>query len=64
MQLVQTWKNKSKRNNYSNIFIVLDALKPLLCFPLNLDVNDILNSRTNYLLRKCRKKQSRVNRTD
>ena len=33
MQLVQTWKNKNKRNNYSNIFIVLDALKSLLCFP-------------------------------
>ena len=43
-------------NNYSNIFIVLGALKSLFSFPLDIDVNDMLNSRTNYLLRKCRKK--------
>ena len=31
-------------------------LKSLLCFPLDIDVNDNLNYRTKYLLRKCRKK--------
>ena len=50
----QTYKNK--RNNYSNIFIALGALKSLLCFPSDIDANDILNYHTNYLLRKCRKK--------
>ena len=50
------WKYKNTRNSYSNIFIVLGALKSLLYFPLDIDVNDILNYRTNYLLRKCRKK--------
>ena len=40
----------------TDIFFVLDALKSLLCFPLDIDVNDNLNYRTNYLLRKCRKK--------
>ena len=50
------WKYKNTRNNYSNMFIVLGALKSLLCFPLDVDVNDILNRRTNYLLRQCRKK--------
>ena len=44
------------RNNYSNVFIALDALKSLLCFALDIDVNDILYFRTNNLLRKCRKK--------
>ena len=34
----------------------LFALKSLLCFPLDIDINDILNYRTNYLLRKCRTK--------
>ena len=45
-------------NNYSNIFIVLGTLKLLLCFPLDIDINDVLNYPTNYLLRllrKCRK---------
>ena len=27
-----------KRNNHSNIFIVLGTLKSLLCFPLNIDL--------------------------
>ena len=50
-------------NNNGNIFIVLGALKSLLCFPLDIDVNDILNYRTNYLLRKnVVKKQSRINK--
>ena len=44
------------RNNYSNIFIVLGALKSLFCFPLDIDINYILKYRTNYLRRKCRKK--------
>ena len=44
------------RNNYRNIFIVLGALKSLLRFPFDIDVNDISNCRTNYLLRRCRKK--------
>ena len=48
------------RNNYSNICIVLGALKLLLCFSLDIDINDTLNYRTNYLLRK---KQSQINRT-
>ena len=34
----------------------MGALKLLLCLTLDIDVNDILNCRTNYLLRKCRKK--------
>ena len=34
----------------------MGMLKSLLSFPLDIDVNDILNYRTNYLLRKCRKK--------
>ena len=38
------------------MFIVLSALKSLLCFPLDIDVNGILNYRANYLLRKYRKK--------
>ena len=50
------WKYKNTRNNNDNIFIVLGAMKSLLCFPLNIDVNDNLNYRTKYLLRKCRKK--------
>ena len=37
------------------MFIVLGALKSLLCFPLDIDVNDILNNHTNYL-RKYSKK--------
>ena len=49
-------KYKNTRNNYCNIFIVLGALKSLIYFPLDIDHNDILNYRTNYLLRKCRKK--------
>ena len=49
-------KYKNTRNNYSNIFIVLCPLKSLLYFHLDIDVNDILNYRTNYLLCKCRKK--------
>ena len=55
---VLPWKYKNTRNSCSNIFIfiVLGALKSLFCFPLDIDVNDILNCRTNYLLRKCRKK--------
>ena len=36
--------------------MILGALKSLLSFRLDIDVNDILNYRTNYLLRKCRKK--------
>ena len=50
-------------NNYCNIFIVMGALKSLFCFPLDIDVNDILNYRMNYLLRNCRKKQSPLNRS-
>ena len=38
------------------MFIVLGALKSLLCFLLDIDVNDILNYRTNYLPRNSRKK--------
>ena len=49
-------KYKNTRNNYSDFFIVRGALKSLLCFPLDMDVNDILNCRTNYLLHKCCKK--------
>ena len=37
------------------MFIVLGALKSLLCFPLDIDVNDILNNHTNCL-RKYSKK--------
>ena len=44
------------RDKYGNIFIVLGALKSLLCFPLDINVNDIVNYCTNYLLRKCHKK--------
>ena len=55
-QLLDDHRNtKNTRNNYSNFFIVLGALKSLLCFPLDIDVNDILNQSTN-LLRKWRKK--------
>ena len=39
-----------------NIFIVEGKLKSLPRFPLDIDVNDILNYRTNCLLRKCLKK--------
>ena len=55
--LLKSWKYKNtRRNNYSNIFIVLGMLKSLLCFPLDVDVNDILKYRINYLLRKrCKK---------
>ena len=38
---------KNTRNKHSNIFVVLDAFKSLLCFPLDFVVNVILNSRTN-----------------
>ena len=38
------------------MFIVPGGLKSLLCFPLDIDVNNILNYRKNYLLRKCSKK--------
>ena len=58
-----TQKYKNTRNNYSNIFIVLGALKSLLCFPLNIDVHDILDYCTNYLLRKSHKKAI-VNKQD
>ena len=51
-----TQKQKNMRNNYSNIFVVLGALKSLRCFPLDIDVNDILNHCTNYLLSNCHKK--------
>ena len=37
-------------NIYGSIFIVEGALKLLLSFPLDIDVNDILNYRKNYLL--------------
>ena len=56
VDLPKSQKYKSTRNNYSKIFIVLGALKSLLCFPLDIDIKDILNYRTNYLLCKCRKK--------
>ena len=46
---------KNTRNNYSNIFIVLGALKSLLCFPLDIDTSDIFTCHTNYLLGKCLK---------
>ena len=49
-------KYKNRKNNNGNIFIVMGALKSLLCFPLDIEVNDILNYRTNYLLRKYHKK--------
>ena len=49
-------KYKNTRNNNGNIFTVLGALKSLPCFPLDVDVNDILNYLTDDLLRKCRKK--------
>ena len=35
----------------------MGALKSLLCFPLDIDVNDILNYRTNYLYVNVVKKQ-------
>ena len=54
---VWTLKYKNRRNNSSNIFIVLGPLKLLICFLLDIDVNNVLNYRTNYLLRKCRKKE-------
>ena len=54
--LDQSIELKNTRNNYSNIFIVLGALKSLLCVPLDIDVNDILNYHINYLLSKCCKK--------
>ena len=54
MYLKQKYKNP--RNNYSHIFIVLDALKSLLCFPLGINVNEPLNYRMKYSLRKCCKK--------
>ena len=38
------------------MFIVEGELKLLLCFPLNVGINDIINYRTNYLLRGCRRK--------
>ena len=57
-------KYKNTRNNNDNIFIVLGALKSLLCFPLDIDVNDDLNYRTKYLLRKCRKKKTITNKQD
>ena len=65
-QFVLPQKYENIRNSYSNMFIVLGALKSLLSFPLDIDVNDISNSRTNYLLLKCRKKaiankQNRLN---
>ena len=49
----------SIRNNNSNIFIVLDALKSLFCFSLNIDVNDILK----YLLMFYLNEQSPINRS-
>ena len=49
-------KYKNTRNNNDNIFILQGALKSLFCFPLDIDVNENLNYRTKYLLRKCRKK--------
>ena len=57
IQTVKTQKYKNTRNNYSNIFTVMGALKSLLCFPLDIDVNDILNYRTNYLYVNVVKKQ-------
>ena len=54
--LVSALKYKNARNNYSTVFIVLGVLKPLLCFPLDIDVDDTLNHRSNYLLHKGRKK--------
>ena len=42
---------------------MLGALKSLLCFPLDIDVNNTLSYHTNYFLRKCCKKQSQINRT-
>ena len=38
----------------------MGAFKLLPCFPLDIDVNDILNYRKNDLLCKCRKKSNRV----
>ena len=52
-----------RKNNYNTIFMVLGGLKSLLSFPLDINFNDIPCYCTNYLLRKCRKKQSRINRT-
>ena len=49
---VEPQKYKNTRNNYSNILIVLDLLKSLLCVPPDIEVDDILNYRTNYLLLK------------
>ena len=40
-------------------FIALGVLKSLLCFPLNINIDDISIYRTDYLLRKCRKKKNR-----
>ena len=46
-------------NNYNNIFIVEGALQSLSYFPLNINVNDILNYSANYLIRKRLKKLGR-----
>ena len=56
VRFVETQKYKNTSNNYSKIFTVMGALKSLLCYTLDIDVNDILNYHTNYLLRKCCKK--------
>ena len=34
--------NIKARNNCSSILIILSALKSLLCFPMDIDVNNIL----------------------
>ena len=48
---VLSWKWKNTKNNYNEIITLLGALKSLPFFILDIEVNDILNYRTNYLLR-------------
>ena len=41
--MINSQKYKNKRKNYSYFFIALGGWKPLPCFPLDTDINDILN---------------------
>ena len=54
--LVSEWKSLT-----TELQALLGALKSLLCFPLDIEVNEILNCYANYLLRMS--KQSPINRT-
>ena len=43
-------KYKNTKNNYENVFFVDGELKSLSCFPLNIDLHDILNYCINYFI--------------